>query len=154
MSLSEALLFASKANVNTAARSRLLFWLANTTMEAAQPAPRTVSACRNKSQSPLAAFDPAINWGPRPFSQVITRAPSFSARQAVSSVELASATINSSEMPAFSAVFRAVIVAFIVLAALYAGIITERLIIPAFFWLMDDGCFIAVFLAFLIRSLG
>ena len=85
---------------------------------------------------------------------MITRAPSFSARQAVSSVELASTTINSSEMPAFSAVFRAVIAAFIVLAALYVGIITERLIIPAFFWLMDDGCFIAVFLAFLIMSLG
>ena len=56
-------------------------------------------------------------------------------------------------MPAFSAVSRAVIVAFIVLAALYVGIITERLIIPAFFWLMDDGCFIVVFLAFLIMSL-
>jgi hypothetical protein len=55
------------------------------------------------------------------------------ARQAVSSVELASTTINSREMPAFSAVFRAVIVASIVLAALYVGIITERLIIPAFF---------------------
>ena len=56
-------------------------------------------------------------------------------------------------MPAFSAILRAVIVAFIVLAALYVGIITERLIIPACFWLMDDGCFIAVFLAFLIMSL-
>ena len=86
---------ASSANVKTPPRSAFEGWLVKTTNEASQPEVKTVSACRNRNQSPDASSAPLFSWVPLPLSLVTNLAPISKATCSVSSVDPASTTIIS-----------------------------------------------------------
>ena len=85
-----------------------------------------MSACRNNSQSPVAAAPPAANCAPRLAAAFNTRAPQCTATATVSSPEPPSTTKTSRSNPSSRAASSAASVAGKVAAASKAGMITLR----------------------------